>query len=651
MPPTPPMNDRHLPPLHPASGLADPGLPPGTRLGPFEVQRLIARSASSAVYLATDHALALAVAVQEYLPSRLVHRDAALRLHATDEWHEDVIARGLRAFVDEARLLAHCDHPALVRVNQLFEANGTAYRVMPYYSGRRLVDIRRDMPEAPDEASLRSLLEDLLGALEAIHQGGRSHGGVTPGNIMLLGDDRPLLLGPGAAGREIGSDLVETLMATIETPLGPQPGMRAAHSPAHGAIADLRALAEVTRFCITGTLPPPAADPARAQALVKVIAQTFEPAQRPRYSAGLLRSLDAALSPLPADWPTSAAQFRAWLDDNAPPPARQRAEPVFDPFGSPAPEPAPRSTGGEALARAGDTASLGETTATRPTSTALPPPVRPTPSSLPPVAPAAGRPVEAPTFADTEFAAVDRAPWVAPALSRAPNRARRYKLALAAGLTVLAIGVLGLVSGGWNMAPEIAVERPLATAPAPTRVDPTPPVTTTTAPPPPAAATATSAETSPGPAASATAALAAGADTAAASAPVAVANSSASLPAATTPAAAPASEAATLAATPAPPSTVTPPQQSPSPAIAGLDPERMIERNPPAAAPRQNNPPPAPRAPTSRQAARGENASPRAACSGRTEFALYRCMQQVCRASRWQLHPQCVRLRANDRVD
>jgi hypothetical protein len=132
---------------------------------------------------------------------------------------------------------------------------------------------------------------------------------------------------------------------------------------------------------------------------------------------------------------------------------------------------------------------------------------------------------------------------------------------------------------------------------------------------------------------------------------MAVANSSASLPAATTPAAPPASEAATLAATPAPSSTAPPPQQPPSPAITELDPERMTERNPTATAPRHNNPPPAPRTPASRQAVRGENASPRAACSGRTEFALYRCMQQVCRASRWQLHPQCVRLRANDSVD
>ena len=45
------------------------------------------------------------------------------------------------------------------------------------------------------------------------------------------------------------------------------------------------------------------------------------------------------------------------------------------------------------------------------------------------------------------------------------------------------------------------------------------------------------------------------------------------------------------------------------------------------------------------------DAGPRAACADRTEFALYRCMQQQCEAKRWATHPQCIRLRLNDRVD
>jgi len=45
---------------------------------------------------------------------------------------------GLRSFINEARMLAQFDHPALVKVYRFWEANGTAYMVMPYYEGTTL---------------------------------------------------------------------------------------------------------------------------------------------------------------------------------------------------------------------------------------------------------------------------------------------------------------------------------------------------------------------------------------------------------------------------------------------------------------------------------------------------------------------------------
>jgi hypothetical protein len=41
---------------------------------------------------------------------------------------------------------------------------------------------------------------------------------------------------------------------------------------------------------------------------------------------------------------------------------------------------------------------------------------------------------------------------------------------------------------------------------------------------------------------------------------------------------------------------------------------------------------------------------PAAVCAPRTNFALYRCMQLQCQQSRYQTHPQCLRLRQNDEL-
>ena len=52
-----------------------------------------------------------------------------------------------------------------------------------------------------------------------------------------------------------------------------------------------------------------------------------------------------------------------------------------------------------------------------------------------------------------------------------------------------------------------------------------------------------------------------------------------------------------------------------------------------------------------RALARAESATPRALCGRRSDFSLYRCMQQQCSQPQWLQHPQCLQLKATDRVD
>jgi len=623
------MNDRlnHLPDpaaAPPLAGQPDAALPAGMRLGAFEIQRVISRSASAVVYLATDHALAVQVAIQEYLPARLMRRDAGLRLVATADWHEAVIVRGLRAFVDEARMLARCEHPSLVRVHHLFESHGSAYRVMPVHAGQRLTDLRREMTAPPDEAALRALLDGLLGAIEAIHRSGHVHGGVSAENILLLADDRPLLLGPSAAAREIGSDLVESLMATLESTAGTgQAAEPEAGTPPTGAALDLYRLAEVMRFCIAGE-PPASPEALRSrEPLARLIARALPAEVRPSYSAALLGALDAAVSPFAEDRPLNVAQFRDWLARGVPAvPGRGAARPAVA-FAVAAPSTAPAVS-----AAAPATAPSAATP--RPTPTPAPD-LAPHPVPVAPGAPEIDRALAPETARES---AEPLAPWpdvvraidppfgpgvdsepapLPPQLQRLTrSRLRRYQWMMGAALALLAAAVLVVVTGVWNRAPEISLGPRVVTAPPAAAIPHDTPV----------------AETPPAP------------------------RRAAELPdpartlAAEPPKAGPAASTPPIAA-PTSPTAPTAPPEPPEPIATATPPE-------PPAPIATTSPPTRPTrpAPTAHAAAAASpGPSPRAACAGRTEFALYRCMQQQCEAKRWATHPQCLRLRREDRVD
>ncbi|WP_163365257.1 protein kinase domain-containing protein, partial [Enterobacter asburiae] len=84
--------------------------------------------------------------------------------------HAETFAIRLRSFVNEAKLLAHFDHPALLKVHQFWEENGTAYMAMPYYQGQTLKAALARLGRLPTEREVRAWLMPLLDALEVMHE-------------------------------------------------------------------------------------------------------------------------------------------------------------------------------------------------------------------------------------------------------------------------------------------------------------------------------------------------------------------------------------------------------------------------------------------------------------------------------------------------
>jgi serine/threonine protein kinase len=306
-------------------------LPVGTRLAEFEIRRVLGAGGFGIVYLAWDEALHREVALKEYMPVSLAGRSVGERVTLRSRTHEEDFALGLQSFVNEARLLARFDQPALVKVFRFWEGNGTAYMAMPLYNGRTLRQLRKQMaPGALDDAWTRALIEPLLGALEVMHDAAVYHRDIAPDNILWCDDNRPVLLDFGAA-RLVLADRTQNVTAILKPQFAPIEQYAETQAMRQGPWTDLYALASTCYFMLTGRAPLPAT--------ARVMGDELEPLARlapAGCSPRLLQVLDWAMAVRPQDRPQSVAQFRDAL-------AGRIAVPLRAGAGAPAPHEDPAS--------------------------------------------------------------------------------------------------------------------------------------------------------------------------------------------------------------------------------------------------------------------------------------------------------------------
>lgn len=280
----------------------------GTRLSEFEIIGLIGEGGFGIVYLAIDHSLERRVAIKEYMPTSLAERGEDASVTVRTERHRDTFDMGRRSFVNEARLLAKFDHPALVKVHRFWEANDTAYMAMPFYEGRTLRAELKKRETPPDEAWIKKMLAPIIDALEVIHRDKCYHRDIAPDNIMLLNeDDRPVLLDFGAARRVIG-DMTHALTVIVKTGYAPIEQYAEVPEMKQGPWTDIYALGAVVYHMITGRTPPPAVS--------RMIQDACEPLAKEaagRYSDSFLRGIDACLGVRPEARPQSMAEMRRLL--------------------------------------------------------------------------------------------------------------------------------------------------------------------------------------------------------------------------------------------------------------------------------------------------------------------------------------------------
>jgi len=154
-------------------------LAPGSHIGPYEVISVLGAGGMGEVYKAHDPRLGRDVAIK-ILPSAA----------AAD------LERRAR-FEREARAVAALNHPNIVTIHAVEEAEGVPFFTMEYVEGRTLAQTIPSRGLPLDE--LLRIAIPLTDAVGAAHQRGILHRDLKPANVMLTADGRVKVLDFGLA--------------------------------------------------------------------------------------------------------------------------------------------------------------------------------------------------------------------------------------------------------------------------------------------------------------------------------------------------------------------------------------------------------------------------------------------------------------------
>src|SRR5262245_10316303 len=305
-------------------------LPAGTRLRNYELLSVLGHGGFGITYYAKDTTLGREVAVKEYLPTALALREnGATVVPRSTQLAEDFIW-GRERFLEEARILATLEGaPAVVRVYDFLEANGTAYMIMGLARGDTLEQrLKHDGKLAP-EITMR-MLERLLDGLEAVHKAGFLHRDVKPANVILDANNNPTLIDFGASRASMADRTAA--MTAIFTPR--YAAAEQLTSDKQGPWTDIYGLSATLYHAITGKPPP--------SSLERALNDAYEPLAKlspEGYSPGMLEGIDVGLTVRAKDRPQSIAAWRSILLSTG---EQVSDETVFErPKPRPQPKPAP----------------------------------------------------------------------------------------------------------------------------------------------------------------------------------------------------------------------------------------------------------------------------------------------------------------------
>jgi len=337
-------------------------LPAGTRLRNYELLSVLGHGGFGITYYARDTTLGREVAVKEYLPTTLALRENGTTVVPRSTQFAEDFVWGRERFLEEARILATLEGaPAVVRVYDFLEANGTAYMIMGLARGDTLEQRLKRDGRLPAAITQR-MLDKLLDGLEAVHKTGFLHRDVKPANVILDGNNNPTLIDFGASRSSMADRTAA--MTAIFTPR--YAAAEQLTSDRQGPWTDIYGLSATLYHAITGRPPP--------SSLERALNDAYEPLAKlspEGYPRSILEGIDLGLTVRANGRPQSIAAWRDILSGTVEPPSdatvfeRPKPRPQPKPVPVPGPAPVPPSKNRQPAAATGAAASAPVSLAAR----------------------------------------------------------------------------------------------------------------------------------------------------------------------------------------------------------------------------------------------------------------------------------------------
>ena len=230
----------------------------GTRLiGRYTIEKVLGQGGFGITYLGIDELHEKKVAIKEFFPQGIVTRNIEYEdaVTVTFVGEKDNYNKGKEKFIKEARIMARFSKDeGIVKAQDFFEINNTAYIVMEYLEGITLKQYLRENERIEPE-ELLELFVPLIESLDEIHSQGLIHRDISPDNIMVLLGGKIKLMDFGAA-RDY-TDFGEKSLSLILKPGYAPPEQYQTHG-VQGPWTDIYALCATMYKCLTGENPPDA---------------------------------------------------------------------------------------------------------------------------------------------------------------------------------------------------------------------------------------------------------------------------------------------------------------------------------------------------------------------------------------------------------